>query len=109
VKLKGGTLDKRCPRRLKHLPTEPCPEGRKAMDLARNRQHGGCPWFIADAESQYCFFKYITDNAGKQCETQRIAHFLMLDDSEVKRLLSQFKTRISELFNVENPKEIFEI
>ena len=51
-------MDSRCPRKLKKYPSEPCPEGKKAVDLAKKEKVGGCPFFVNDAESCFCFFKY---------------------------------------------------
>lgn len=99
-------MDARCPRKLKSLPCGSCPEGRKAVDLARQGKEGGCAWFIADAESHYCFFKYMADN-GQSLQTQRIAHLLMVDDNEVKRLIQAFRRKIEVLFSVDNIQDFF--
>ena len=83
-------MDSRCPRKLKSLPNEPCPEGRKAMDLARVGKVGGCPWFIADRESNYCVWKYLADN-GLGTDPARVARMLYINDSEVKAVETKFR------------------
>lgn len=60
------------------------------MDAARNGEHQGCPWFVVDRESNYCFFKSMADN-GQPMETADIARQLMMDDSDVKRVVSKFR------------------
>jgi hypothetical protein len=49
---------------------------------------------VADAESNYCFFKYMADN-GQTASTHRIARLLMMDDNEVKRVLQSFRRKMS--------------
>lgn len=93
-------MDKRCPRKLENFPEGPCSEGKKAMTAARKGEHGGCPWFVADAEASYCFFKYMADD-GRSIPTHRIARLLMIDDSEVKRVIQSFRRKVPELFNAE--------
>lgn len=83
-------MDKRCPRKLNSLPNEPCSEGRKGVDCARKGEEGGCPWFIADREANYCSFKYLADN-GKPLETAKVARLCMIDDSEVKKIVAKFR------------------
>lgn len=93
-------MDKRCPRRLKTFPKTPCGWGKRHIDTLRKGRsggHEGCPWFIADAESNYCFFKYMHDD-GRPIPTHRIARLLMIDDNEVKRVVQSFRRRISQLF-----------
>ena len=63
------------------------------MDLSRQGKQGGCPWFVADAESNYCFFKYMADNGGDM-ENHRIARLLMMDDNEVKRVIQSFRRKM---------------
>ncbi len=91
-------MDSRCPRKLKKYPDEPCPEGKKAVDLTKKGKVGGCPFFINDAESCFCFFKYSIDD-GRSVPTHRIARMLMMDDLEVKRMIQSFKRRIHSLLD----------
>jgi hypothetical protein len=100
-------MDLRCPRKLNALPCQSCPEGRKAIDLARQGKQGGCPWFVADAESHYCFFKYMADN-GQAVPAHRIARLLMIDDNEVKRVIQSFRRRMMPE-EVDSPEEILDL
>lgn len=99
-------MDQRCPRKLKEHPCAPCQEGKKAIDAARKGKVGGCPWFVSDSESNYCFFKYMDDD-GRSIPTHRIARLQMIDDSEVKRVIQSFRRKVPWLFQVENPEDIF--
>lgn len=100
-------MDQRCPRKLGSLPCTACPEGRKAVDAARQGKTAGCPWFVADAESNYCWFKFMADD-GQSVPTHRIARLLMIDDNEVKRVIQGFRRKIGTLFGVNTPEEILD-
>jgi len=76
------------------------------MQASRKGETAGCPWFVADPESHYCFFRYMADD-GRSVPTHRIARFLMIDDNEVKRVIQSFRRRVPSLFNVEESEEIF--
>ena len=97
-------MDSRCPKKLAGLPTEPCPEGRKAVDEARKGCEGGCPWFIADRESNYCYFKYMADN-GRATEPAKISRLLLIDDAEVKQIMSKFKKAAQEFMANNGPSK----
>ena len=88
-------MDDRCMRKLKCVPSKPCPEGRKAVDAARRGEVAGCPWFVADAESNYCVWKYLSDG-GQPTDPAKIARLCMVDDSEVKKVLQGFKKKMDE-------------
>lgn len=89
------SFDSRCPRKLKSAPQRDCQEGKKAVDLARNAKEGGCPYFIQDRESHYCFFLFMQQN-GRPIDTAKIARLLLMDDEEVKKIISNFKKKIAE-------------
>lgn len=88
-------MDERCPRKLKSYPSCACPSGREAVSLSRKGKQGGCPWFVSDAASNYCFFKMMADD-GKPIIPQRIAQLLMVDDNEVKKIVTNFRRTVSE-------------
>ena len=100
-------MDKRCPRHLNRLPTESCSEGRRAIDLARQGKVGGCPWFVVDAQSHFCFFKYMADNGDLMTNPHRIAHLLLIEDRKIKEVVLQFRHRIAALFKATKPKDLF--
>jgi hypothetical protein len=89
-------MDCRCPRKLNALPKEPCQLGREAVNLAKKGQEGGCPWFVSDQESNYCFFKFMQDDS-RPVPPQKIAQKLLIDDSEVKKIINNFKKKSAEL------------
>lgn len=88
-------MDCRCPLKLKTLPTEPCSEGRKAVDAARKGYEGGCPWFVNDAESNYCVWKLLADE-GRPMDTPKVARLCMISDKEVKQTITKFKKKFEE-------------
>jgi len=58
----------RCPRKLSKLPTEMCSLGLEYITSQSDAESIGCPWGIASAEHNYCFWKWInakTDLDGK--------------------------------------------
>lgn len=66
------------------------------MDANRRGEEGqGCPWAVADRESHYCFFKLMADDP-RPMDTAKIARLLMIEDSEVKKILSNFKRNMNE-------------
>lgn len=77
------------------------------MDLARDGKegHGGCPWFINDPEANFCFFKYMADHGAREVEPTKIAAKLMIDDSEVKRIVQGFKKKAREVLDPTPPKK----
>lgn len=97
-------MDCRCPLKLKTLPTEPCSEGRKAVDAARKGEEDGCPWFVADEESNYCVWKYLADN-GRVTPTPQVARLCMISDKEVKQTITKFKKKFEEYIQEEHDDE----
>jgi hypothetical protein len=90
----------RCPLKLKNLPTEPCPEGRKAIDAARRGEVAGCDWFVADEESCFCCWKYLADN-GRPTPVPQVARLCMISDKEVKQTISKYKKKFEEYLSEE--------
>lgn len=88
-------MDSRCPRKLKGVPTTPCQLGRDGRDAFRDGKEAGCPFFIADRESNYCLFKYLADN-GRPALAPKVARLAMIDESEVKQIMAKFKKVIKE-------------
>ena len=94
-------MDCRCPKKLSNLPEAPCNLGREAVDLARQGKEGGCPWFVADRESNYCFFKMMNDD-GHPMLPHKIAQKLLIDDAEIKKIINNFRKK--HLENLDSPK-----
>lgn len=84
-------MDSRCPKKLAALPSTPCDLGKEAVAAERRGEtHQGCPWFVNSRESNFCFFKMMADD-GRTLDTAEIARLLMVDDSEVKRVIARFR------------------
>jgi hypothetical protein len=96
--------DKRCPLRLQCFPTQVCPlaiERLKALErINRNTSHfqesrmEGCPWAVSDKDSNYCFFKYIYENEGKEHPTIEISEKLLITQAAVYSGLNRAINRI---------------
>lgn len=93
-------MDSRCPKKLKKTPCEACDLGKESVDLVRKGLEPTCDWFVADAESNYCFWKYMADRGdGRPLSTAKIAKLLMIDDAEVNRIVSKFKSQFADLIS----------
>jgi hypothetical protein len=101
-------MDHRCPLKRTSLPEKPCHHGRRAIDFARRGKKGGCPWFVASQESNYCFFALMEKEGNRPIESGRVASLLLIDDSEVKQITAKFKTMAAEHLDV-RPTEIPQI
>ena len=66
------------------------------MDLARQGKDGGCIWFVADSESNFCFFKFIQDN-NHPITPNKIAQKLLIDDADIKKIVNNFRKKSREI------------
>lgn len=58
--------------------------------MIRKGQEPTCPWFVADAECNYCFWKFINDRGnGRSLPPAKVASLLMMDDSEVAKITNE--------------------
>ena len=99
-------MDKRCPLGLNDFPCQTCPLAvQRLKSLERvdgNASHvqeskmSGCDWGINDRESNYCFFKYIHDNADKDHSTIEIAEKLLITQAAVYSGLNRILVRIQD-------------
>jgi len=90
-------MDSRCPLKLKHFPAGPCSEGHRAVVAARARKpHVGCPYFVNDAGSNYCAFKYMAKNEGREAPVSEIAVLLLCTEEEVKAALASALAKMCE-------------
>jgi hypothetical protein len=72
--------------------------GKQAVDAARRGVEAGCEWFVADAESHYCFWRFLEDRGdGKPVPPAKIAAKLMIDDTQVKKVFDKFKKDFKEI------------
>jgi hypothetical protein len=82
-------MDERCPLGLKILPQSICPLAAQSLRALRNNPGQAeklelpCQWYINDRDSNYCFFKYIHDNVGKDHNTIDIASLLLTTQASV--------------------------
>lgn len=98
-------MDSRCPRKLKDTPCSACPMGKQAVDAARDGKEAGCPWFVNDAESHFCFFKFMNDNGPRSVSTPKIAQKLMLDEGEIKKIEKGFRKKAAEVLDPTSSKK----
>jgi len=92
-------MNKRCPRKLKCFPSAPCPlavqrlrglkKASKNVSYTQEAKVKGCNWYIADKDSNYCFFKYIHDNEGEDHSTIIISEKLNITQAAVYSSLNR--------------------
>lgn len=102
-------MDKRCPRKLDKFPDSPCSlavqrlkllaASGKNMPYLKEKSMEGCPYYILDKDSHYCFFKYMYDNESKEHSVIDICMLLNITQSAVyqslKRAINKLKTKKS--------------
>lgn len=93
----------RCPRKLMKTPETPCELGREAVNAAKDNKHGGCEFFVNDRESNYCFFKYL-ELHDEPKDPAEIARLLLIDDSEVKKIVSKCRKLLQAEMSKDDPE-----
>lgn len=104
--MKPKKMDKRCPLGLNCFPTQTCPlaiQRLKALEqVDGNASHvqeakmPGCDWAVNDKDSNYCFFKYMHDNEGKDHPTIEIAEKLLITQAAVYSGLNRAVSKVKE-------------
>lgn len=107
--------DPRCPLGLKCFPGQICPlavERLRALEqIDGNASHvqeeklPGCSFAINDKDSNYCFFRYMYENEGKDHPTIEIAEKLLITQAAVYSGLNRAIVKIKESDLVKEAKK----
>jgi hypothetical protein len=104
-----------CPRQLLNTPCDACPlaldriNAIKAENTAERKRNDmvepnvGCPWFIASADHNYCFWAYDESLYNDPATDREICDLLLVNKSTVDR---EFKSGIAKLEAIKDSKEI---
>jgi hypothetical protein len=100
-----------CTRRLKNLPNKPCPSALLRIEfvLCGKRETAdlpGCPYYVNDALSNYCWFDYAGQKDFGAHSTKEISQFLALTPAQVEKAE---KTGIEKLEAIKSCSEIQEM
>ena len=94
-------MDKRCPRKLKNLPSEVCSLGENAA-LATGEKSTRCPWFVNDKESHYCVWKWLDNRNNDGATKAELATLLNSNLSSINiceiKTIKKFTERFQRLF-----------
>lgn len=100
-------MDCRCPLGLSNFPTQICPLAiQRLKEIERidgNISHvqeskmQGCEWYINDKESNYCFFKYMYDNEGREHSTIEMSEKLKITQAAIYSGLNRATSKVKEL------------
>lgn len=110
-------MDKRCPKKLKHLPDTYCDLAVLKLKQLRNAGRelteeeeatlSGCPWYCNHQQSGYCFFKYanLYLDPGNPPSDLEIAHMCAVSVDTVKSIVKDAMTKFEDSDMVKNIKE----
>jgi hypothetical protein len=102
-----------CPRRLSNLPTAPCPSALLRLEFIQDGRREvpelpGCPYYINDALSHYCWFSYCDKDIFSPHSTKEIARVLSLTPAQVEKAEKSGLEKLAQLKNTDEIKEIQE-
>lgn len=87
----------RCPLNLQKCPTQACSLGKESVNQIRQGKEPSCPWYIANAESNFCFCKYMEDRGtGRPVSAAKTSSLLMMNDSEVAEITNEGRKMMIE-------------
>ena len=100
-----------CTRKLKNLPTRACPSALLRIEFVQcgkreSPELPGCPYYVNDALSNYCWFNYAGQKEFGFHSTKEISQFLALTPAQVEKAE---KTGIEKLEMIKNGIEIQEM
>lgn len=100
-----------CSRKLKNLPNKPCPSALLRIEFVQcgkreTSELPGCPYYVNDVLSNYCWFNYAGQKEFGAHSTKEISQFLALTPAQVEKAE---KTGIEKLEMIRNGTEIQEM
>lgn len=108
---KTSRFSRLCTRKLKNLPNKPCPSALLRIEFVQcgKRESAdlpGCPWYVNDALSNYCWFNYAGQKDFSSHSTKEISQFLALTPAQVEKAE---KSGTEKLELIKNGEEIQEM
>lgn len=93
-----------CPRKLEKLPNTHCPLAVESIEAIKAGQPDKvtCPFFVNDMHSNYCFWKYMDEDGEAIDSARRIAQLNVMQEAEVKEIISNTAETILESVNTED-------
>jgi hypothetical protein len=87
---KIGRFREVCPRKLKNLPKEPCPLALLRIELVRDFKKesyelAGCPYYIHESTSNYCFWNYTNTDDFEQHTTKQMSQLLLISNAQIEK------------------------
>jgi predicted transcriptional regulator len=100
-----------CPRKLQNPPNKPCPSALLRIEFVQcgkreTEDLPGCPYYVTDALSNYCWFNYAAQKEFGSHSTKEIAQMLALTPAQVEKAE---KTGTDKLILMKNGEEIQEM
>ncbi len=103
--LKNTPIDSRCPRKLCHLPTSPCPWAINALLKINKKKQ--CPWFVKDKLSNNCFWVWSALYSKSDLTLEEIAELDGSTITIVNSVLNKALRRLKDVFK--SPGKIVQI
>lgn len=100
-----------CSRKLQNPPNKPCPSALLRIEFVQcgkreTNDLPGCPYYVTDALSNYCWFNYASQKEFGGHSTKEIAQMLALTPAQVEKAE---KTGTDKLMLIRNGEEIQEM
>lgn len=113
IKKKTSRFSKVCPRRLANLPTSACPTALLRIEFIQDRKREvselpGCPYYVNDALSNYCWFCYCGKDNFSAHSTKEIARVLSLTTAQIEKAEKVGMEKLAILGDSEEIKEMRE-
>jgi hypothetical protein len=100
-----------CTRKLQNLPNKPCPSALLRIEFVQmGKREGpdlpGCPYYVNDVLSNYCWFNYANQKEFGSHSTKEISQLLALTPAQVEKAE---RTGTDKLILIRNGEEIQEM
>jgi len=95
-----------CPRRLKNLPSSPCPLALLRLEIMRSGKREmpdmpGCAWSCTSAEDNFCFWSMANRESFDSMNTKEISEALSLSPAQVDKSEKAALLKLQESGNIE--------
>lgn len=110
---KKSRFSKVCPRRLVNLPTAACPTALLRIEFIQGGKRElpdlpGCPYYVNDVLSNYCWFCYCEKDDFSSHTTKEIARVLSLTPAQIEKAEKTGLEKLTAMHGSEEMKEIRE-